>query len=71
MITEADVIQYLKDQIKEGHTYFKAKHIAKDIGDRPKRVGAILSKLAREGVPDIKITSWSWSLSTTWRVVKT
>ena len=66
--TQGKILYYLKQGIQMGKHYFKSKYIAKDLGLSPKEVGtnlAILSEICEE----LDISRWSYSNSTTWRVL--
>jgi hypothetical protein len=68
--SEEKIITYLKERVSKGHMYFKAKYIAKDLGESPKRIGNFLFKFSKkEKIPGIEIQAWMSSLSTTWRVI--
>lgn len=68
---ESKVLEYLKVSVKTGKMYFKSKNIAKEVGSNPKQVGATLFRLSQHRkVKGLEIVPWSYSLSTTWRVVK-
>lgn len=68
-ITDEDrqILSYLRDQVARGERYFRAKHIAAQIGLSAKQVGARLPRLA-EQTEDVEIEKWSRARSTTWRV---
>lgn len=68
-ITDEDrqILSYLRDQVARGERYFRAKHIAAQIGLSAKQVGARLPRLAEE-TEDVEIEKWSRARSTTWRV---
>ncbi len=68
-ITDEDrqILSYLRDQVARGERYFRAKHIASQIGLSAKQVGARLPRLAEE-TEDVEIEKWSRARSTTWRV---
>jgi len=66
--TQGKILYYLKQGIQMGKHYFKSKYIAMDLGLSPKEVGtnlAILSEICEE----LDICRWSYSNSTTWRVL--
>ncbi|WFN34883.1 hypothetical protein L1S32_01835 [Methanogenium sp. S4BF] len=66
--TQGKIISYLVQGLTAGKHYFKSKYIAKDLGLSPKEVGtnlAILSDICDE----LDISRWSYSNSTTWRVL--
>jgi hypothetical protein len=66
--TQNKIVFYLKGGLKKGKHYFKSKYIAKDLGLSPKEVGTNLAILA-EICDDLDICRWSYSNSTTWRVL--
>ena len=71
MKTEAEIIRYLKEKVNEGQVYFKSKYIAKDLDEKPKRIGQILFALSqKKRVSGMNIAPWSCTFSITWRVVK-
>lgn len=61
------IIQYLKECVANGGTYFKSKHIAKDLNMSSKEVGANMCILEKN-CDDLKITRYAYSLGTTWQV---
>lgn len=61
------ILSYLRDQVARGERYFRAKHIAAQIGLSAKQVGARLPKLDEE-TEEVEIEKWSRARSTTWRV---
>ena len=61
------LIEYLRDGVMKGKTYYKSKHIATEIGMTPKTVGSNIMYLART-YKDLAIQRWSYSNSTTWKV---
>lgn len=62
------VISYLYDQVCAGRNYFKAKHVAQEIGGlTPKQVGTIMGMISKE-CDRIRVSCWSVSVSNTWRV---
>jgi hypothetical protein len=66
--TQGKIVSYLMQGLIAGKHYFKSKYIAKDLGLSPKEVGtnlAILSDICAE----LDISRWSYSNSTTWRVL--
>ncbi|MDR3102151.1 MAG: hypothetical protein LBU24_02800 [Methanocalculaceae archaeon] len=65
--TQSRIVGYLKAGVAKGNRFFKAKHIATDLGLSSKEVGtnlAILSEICGE----LDIQRWSYSNSTTWMV---
>lgn len=66
--TQGIILSYLVQGLKAGKHYFKSKYIAKDLGLSPKEVGTNLAILS--GICDeLDISRWSYSNSTTWRVL--
>ena len=61
------ILSYLRTSVRSGHAFFKSKHIGKEIGLSSKEVGTNMGILAEE-CKDLKITRWSYSISTTWMV---
>lgn len=61
------ILAHLQEQVARGERYFRAKHIAEQIGLSAKQVGARLPRLA-ERAEDVEIEKWSRARSTTWRV---
>jgi len=71
MKTEAEIIGYLKEKVNEGQVYFKSKYIAKDLDEKPKRIGQILLRFSqKKKVSGMSVAPWSCTFSITWRVVK-
>ncbi|MBN2733610.1 MAG: hypothetical protein JXQ82_01980 [Methanomicrobiaceae archaeon] len=66
--TQERILYYLKSGLEKGKRYFKSKYIAKDLGLSPKEVGTNLAILA-ETCKELEISRWSYSNSTTWRVI--
>ncbi|MFB6309445.1 MAG: hypothetical protein ABEH35_08955 [Haloarculaceae archaeon] len=68
-ISEEDrrILEYLRDSVSRGQSYFRAKNIAEQLGLSSKQVGARLPKLAEEA-DEVDIEKWGRSRSTTWRV---
>jgi DNA-binding Lrp family transcriptional regulator len=68
-ISEEDrqIIDYLRDSVSRGQSYFRAKNIADQLGLSSKQVGARLPRLAEEA-DEVDIEKWGRSRSTTWRV---
>ncbi|KAF1073638.1 hypothetical protein [Methanogenium sp. MK-MG] len=67
-VTQDRILSYLALGLEAGKHYFKSKYIAKDLGLSSKEVGtnlAILSEICDE----LDISRWSYSNSTTWRVL--
>jgi len=61
------ILEYLRDSVSRGESYFRAKNIAQHLGLSSKQVGARLPKLAEES-EEIEIEKWGRAKSTTWRV---
>ncbi len=61
---------FLREEAKDGETYFKAKFIADDVGLSPKEIGALIVQL-QDSVADLEIEKWSYTGATTWRVSRT
>ena len=68
-ISEEDrqIIDYLRNSVSRGQSYFRAKNIADQLGLSSKQVGARLPRLAEEA-DEVDIEKWGRSRSTTWRV---
>lgn len=64
---DREILSYLRDQVARGERYFRAKHIAAQIGLSAKQVGARLPRLDEE-TEEVEIEKWSRARSTTWRV---
>jgi DNA-binding Lrp family transcriptional regulator len=63
------ILEYLRDSVARGESYFRSKNIAEQIGLSAKQVGARLPKLAEES-EDVDIEKWGRARSTTWRVTR-
>jgi DNA-binding Lrp family transcriptional regulator len=61
------ILAYLTEQVARGERYFRAKHIAEQIGLSAKQVGSRLPKLEEEA-EGVDIEKWSRARSTTWRI---
>jgi hypothetical protein len=61
------ILEYLLSRADKRVRYFKAKHIAQELGLSPKEVGANLGILQKE-CNSLKIEEWGYSKSTTWKV---
>jgi DNA-binding Lrp family transcriptional regulator len=61
------ILEYLRDSVSRGESYFRSKTIAKQLGLSSKQVGARLPKLDEE-TDEVEIEKWGRSRSTTWRV---
>jgi DNA-binding Lrp family transcriptional regulator len=68
-ISEEDrqILDYLRNSVSRGQSYFRAKNIADQLGLSSKQVGARLPRLAEEA-DEVDIEKWGRSRSTTWRV---
>ncbi|WP_135363499.1 DUF7123 family protein [Halosimplex halophilum] len=64
---DREILEYLRDSVSRGQSYFRAKNIAEQIGLSSKQVGARLPKLDEES-DDVDIEKWGRARSTTWRV---
>ncbi len=66
---DRQILEYLRDRVSGGESYFRSKNIAEQIGLSAKQVGARLPKLAEES-EDVEIEKWGRARSTTWRVTQ-
>lgn len=68
-ISEEDrqILDYLRESVSRGQSYFRAKNIADQLGLSSKQVGARLPRLAEE-TDEVDIEKWGRARSTTWRV---
>ncbi|WP_123534211.1 DUF7123 family protein [Halosimplex salinum] len=64
---DRQILDYLRDSVSRGESYFRAKNIAEQIGLSSKQVGARLPKLDEES-DEVEIEKWGRARSTTWRV---
>lgn len=64
------ILEYLRDSVSRGESYFRAKNIAEQLGLSSKQVGARLPRLAEEA-DEVEIEKWGRAKSTTWRVTPT
>ncbi|AAV45797.1 MULTISPECIES: DUF7123 family protein [Haloarcula] len=64
------ILEYLRDSVSRGESYFRAKNIAEQLGLSSKQVGARLPRLAEEA-DEVEIEKWGRARSTTWRVTPT
>ena len=64
---DREILDYLRDSVSRGQSYFRAKNIAEQIGLSSKQVGARLPKLD-EASDEVEIEKWGRARSTTWRV---
>jgi DNA-binding Lrp family transcriptional regulator len=63
------ILEYLRDSVSRGQSYFRAKNIAEQLGLTSKQVGARLPKLAEQS-EEVDIEKWGRARSTTWRVTR-
>lgn len=63
------ILEYLRNSVSRGESYFRSKNIAKQLGLTSKQVGARLPKLAEE-TDEVEIEKWGRARSTTWRVTR-
>lgn len=61
------ILAHLRESVAKGERYFRAKHIAEQIGLTAKQVGVRLPRLSDKS-EDIEIEKWGRARSTTWRV---
>jgi hypothetical protein len=61
------ILAHLRESVAKGERYFRAKHIAAQIGLTAKQVGVRLPRLSEKS-EDIEIEKWGRARSTTWRV---
>ena len=61
------ILEYLRESVSRGESYFRAKNIATKVGLTAKQVGARLPRLAEQS-EDVDIEKWGRARSTTWRV---
>ena len=61
------ILDYLRDSVARGESYFRAKNIASQLGLSSKQVGSRLPRLAEEA-EEVDIEKWGRARSTTWRV---
>jgi DNA-binding Lrp family transcriptional regulator len=61
------ILEYLRESVSRGESYFRAKNIASQLGLSAKQVGARLPRLAEEA-DEVDIEKWGRARSTTWRV---
>lgn len=66
---DRQILDYLREQVSRGESYFRSKNIAEHIGLSSKQVGARLPKLDEE-TDDVEIEKWGRARSTTWRVTR-
>lgn len=63
------IIAYLKKAVKTGKRYFKARHIAEEIGLTSRQVGTNLIRI-KNTCTELNITEWGHGSGITWRVQK-
>ena len=63
------IVNYLNEKVSDGHSYFKAKDIGKDLKMSPYSIGGNLFLLSKK-CKTLNIIQWSCSTSITWRVEK-
>jgi len=61
------IYEYLKESVRNGRRYFRARHMAKDLALSPKCIGTNLQKMSRF-CKDLAIQRWARSVSVTWYV---
>ena len=66
---DRQILEYLRNSVSRGESYFRSKNIAKQLGLTSKQVGARLPKLAEE-TEEVEIEKWGRARSTTWRVTQ-
>jgi len=66
---ERRIIDHLREGVRAGKRYFRARHIADAVGLTSKEVGVRLSDLDEKS-DEVKIEKWGRSRSTTWRVTE-
>ena len=64
---DRQILEYLRESVSRGESYFRSKNIADQIDLSAKQVGARLPKLDEES-DDVEIEKWGRAKSTTWRV---
>jgi len=64
---DRQILDYLRDSVSRGQSYFRSKNIAEQLGLSSKQVGARLPRLAEEA-DEVEIEKWGRARSTTWRV---
>lgn len=67
--TDRKILDYLRDSVARGESYFRSKNIAENLGLSSKQVGARLPKLDEES-DEVEIEKWGRARSTTWRVTR-
>ena len=66
---DQQILDYLREQVSRGESYFRSKNIADHLGLSSKQVGVRLSKLDDE-TDEVEIEKWGRARSTTWRVTQ-
>jgi hypothetical protein len=66
---EKQVFNHIKSCMKRGQQFFKAKHIAHDIGLSSHEVGTNLMMMSKKNLGDMKILNYASTTSTTWKVI--
>jgi DNA-binding Lrp family transcriptional regulator len=66
---DRQILDYLREQVARGESYFRSRNIAEQLGLSSKQVGARLPKLDEE-TDDVEIEKWGRARSTTWRVTR-
>ena len=68
-ISEEDrqILDYLRDSVSRGQSYFRSKNIAEQLGLSSKQVGVRLPELAEKS-EEVDIEKWGRAKSTTWKV---
>ncbi len=64
---EQRILEFLRESVAGGESYFRAKNIAKHLGLSSKQVGSRLPRLAEKS-EDVDIEKWGRARSTTWKV---
>jgi DNA-binding Lrp family transcriptional regulator len=63
------ILEYLREKVSRGESYFRSKNVAAQLGLSAKQVGARLPKLAEQS-EEVDIEKWGRARSTTWRVTR-
>jgi DNA-binding Lrp family transcriptional regulator len=66
---DREILEYLRESVSRGESYFRSKNIAKHLGLSAKQVGTRLPKLDEE-TDEVEIEKWGRARSTTWRVTR-
>jgi Mn-dependent DtxR family transcriptional regulator len=64
---DRQILEYLRESVSRGESYFRSKNIAAQLELSAKQVGARLPRLAEEA-EEVEIEKWGRARSTTWRV---